>query len=88
MLDFITIKEVKTTIGKWCRNMRKSEKLTQQELADALDLSRYTITNLENGENATLETLLKVIQHFDRMKSLNRFILSEIGNLDENKSLY
>jgi len=31
---------------------------------------------------------LKVIQHFDHMKSLNRFILSEIGNLDENKSLY
>jgi transcriptional regulator with XRE-family HTH domain len=57
MLDFITIKEVKTNIGQWCRQMRKAQNLSKQELAEELDLSRFTIAKLENGENPTLDTL-------------------------------
>nr|WP_317631496.1 helix-turn-helix transcriptional regulator [uncultured Flavobacterium sp.] len=39
--------------------MRKQEKLTQYDLASELDLSPITISKLENGENTTLETVLK-----------------------------
>lgn len=65
MLDFLTIKEVKTNIGQWCKEMRKAQNLTKQELATELNLSRFTIAKLENGENATLDTVLKVVQYFD-----------------------
>lgn len=88
MLDFITIKEVKNNIGQWCKKMRKTEKLTQEELANELGLSRYTIVNLENGENPTLETLLKVLHYFDKMNSLNQFVSNKIEDLDKSKSMY
>ncbi|MGV4413311.1 helix-turn-helix transcriptional regulator [Chryseobacterium sp. T1] len=88
MLDFITIKEVKISIGTWCREMRKAENLTKQELAEELDLSRFTIAKLENGENPTLDTVLKVLQYFDEMKTLNQFVTDKIENVDNNQSLY
>lgn len=88
MLDFITIKDVKNNIGEWCKKMRKSEKLTQQELANELGLSRYTIVNLENGENPTVETLLKVLHYFDKMNTLNQFVSNKIEDLDNSKSMY
>lgn len=88
MLDFITIKEVKISIGTWCREMRKAENLTKQELAEELDLSRFTIAKLENGENPTLDTVLKVLQYFDEMKALNQFVTDKIENVDNNQSLY
>lgn len=88
MLDFITIKEVKTNIGQWCRQMRKAQNLSKQELAEELDLSRFTIAKLENGENPTLDTLLKVLQYFDEMKSLNQFVIGKTNDLTNNPSMY
>lgn len=88
MLDLITIKEVKTNLGSWCRAMRKAENLTKQELAEELELSRFTIAKLENGENPTLETLLKVLQYFDEMKAWNQFVLTKIENLNDHQSMY
>ncbi|MBB1140746.1 helix-turn-helix transcriptional regulator [Myroides sp. WP-1] len=88
MLDFITIKEVKDNIGNWCKEMRNAENLSQQRLADELGLSRFTIVKLENGENPTLKTVLKVLQYFDEMKAFNQFVLKKIDNLKDNQSMY
>ena len=88
MLDFLTIKEVKTNIGQWCRQMRKAQHLTKQELAEELDLSRFTIAKLENGENPTLDTVLKVLQYFDEMTSLNQFVVNKTKELTDNPSMY
>lgn len=88
MLDLITIKDIKENIGTWCRTMRKAENLSQQQLADELELSRYTITNLENGENTTLDTFLKVLQYFDETQKFNHFISEKINNKTDNQSMY
>lgn len=88
MLDFITIKEVKTNMGQLCRQLRKAQKLTKQELAEELGISRFTIAKLENGENPTLDTLLKVLQYFDEMKSMNQYILEKTNDLTDNQSMY
>jgi transcriptional regulator with XRE-family HTH domain len=88
MLDFITIKEVKDNLGAWCRTLRKAEKLTKQQLAEELQVSRFTIAKLENGENTTLETLLKVLEYFDEMKSFNLFISQNIEKHTDNQSMY
>ncbi len=88
MLEFVTIKDIQKALGEWCKLLRKREKLTQQDLASELDLSPITISKLENGENATLETVLKILQYFDEMNSFNQFIQSRIANLNESKSLY
>ncbi|MGL4585135.1 MAG: helix-turn-helix domain-containing protein [Flavobacterium sp.] len=74
MFDVLTIKEVKNTIGGWCKQLRKESNMSQQELANELAMSRITILNLENGDNCTLDTLLKVLQYYDQMQGLYQFI--------------
>ena len=78
MFEFITIKDIQKALGKWCKLLRKREKLTQQELAKEWNISPITISKLENDENATLETILKVLQYFDELNSLHRFIQTKI----------
>ncbi len=47
------------------QELRKSRKVTQQELADALSVTRQTIISLENGRyNASLILAHKAAQFF------------------------
>ncbi|MBR6069486.1 MAG: helix-turn-helix transcriptional regulator [Ruminococcus sp.] len=47
------------------QEMRKSRRVTQQELADALSVTRQTIISLENGKyNASLTLAHKAAQFF------------------------
>lgn len=88
MLTFTTIKEVKDNLGVWCKGLRKSQKLTQKQLAEELALSPLTISKLENGENPTLETLLKVLQYFNEMDAFNQYLKKRIERVDTNESMY
>lgn len=46
--------------------LRKQKKVTQSELADAVDVTRQTIISLENGRyNASLILAHKIAQFFD-----------------------
>lgn len=46
--------------------LRKEKKVTQSELADAVDVTRQTIISLENGRyNASLILAHKISQFFD-----------------------
>ena len=87
MLENLNIKFVKLRIGHLIKVLRKNEKLTQSQLGEKLDLSRITIQNLESGKNATLDTLLKTLQHFDKLKAFYDHIESEINN-NNYESLY
>lgn len=87
MLDIITIKEVKIKIGEWCKQKRQSYELSQEELAAALDMSRITIVKVESGKNVTIDTLLKIANHFDGLQTI--YDLLKQNNDDSNiKSLY
>ncbi len=85
MFSVVTIKQVQNNIGQWCKTLRKREGITQQELADQLVLSRLTISKLERGENFTIDTFLKVLQHFDQLSTLNDFVTDQS---DLPESLY
>jgi transcriptional regulator with XRE-family HTH domain len=87
ILKILTIKDVKTDIGKWVKMVRKKQNLTQDQLAEILSLSRITIQNLESGKNITVDTLLKVFQHFDTLEKFNQFVQDEIEN-NSYKSMY
>lgn len=55
-------KTVKTRI----QELRKQRKLSQSELADALDVTRQTIISLESGKyKASLVLAHKIAQYFD-----------------------
>ena len=87
MIDFVTIKEIKLKFGELCKRKRQSYNMSQEDLAEAIGLSRYTIQKFENGKNATLDTVLKIANHFDLLKPLKKGINKTIE--DENTiSLY
>lgn len=48
------------------QELRKSSKVTQEELADALGVTRQTIISLENGKyNASLQLAHKISKFFN-----------------------
>ncbi|MBA4700436.1 MAG: helix-turn-helix transcriptional regulator [Ruminococcus sp.] len=61
------------------QQLRKERKITQNELADAVEVTRQTIISLENGKyNASLILAHKIAQYFG-MKIEDIFIF----NLEE-----
>lgn len=50
-------------VGKNIRNLRTQKKLTQDELAEKLFVSRQTVSNYENGKsNPDIDTLIKIAE--------------------------
>jgi transcriptional regulator with XRE-family HTH domain len=84
----LKINDVKSEFGQLVKSLRKKHKLSQQELAEQLDLSRITIQNLESGKNFTIDTLLKVFNHFDAMVGLNQFLIDKRNENEQMTSLY
>lgn len=59
------------------QNLRKQNKVTQEELADAVGVTRQTIISLENGKyNASLQLAFKIARFFD-MKIEDIFLYEE-----------
>jgi transcriptional regulator with XRE-family HTH domain len=84
----LKIKDIKVEIGQLVKTLRKNEKLPQKELADKLGISRITLQNLEKGENFTIDTLLKILQHFELSLEFNDFFKMKIEEHTNNKPLY
>jgi len=84
----LTIKDVKVELGLLVKSFRKREKLSRQDLAEKLNLSRITIQNLESGKNFTIDTLLKVLQYFDLMDAFNDFVTGKRKEYEDVESLY
>lgn len=87
MIESITIKELKLNLGELCKTKRQSYEMSQQDLGEALGLSRYTIQKFENGKNATLDTVLKIANHFGLLNPLQKAIQKTIED-DNQISLY
>jgi transcriptional regulator with XRE-family HTH domain len=88
MFKAITIKDTKLQIGSLVKILRKKQKLTQEELANQLNISRITIQNLEKGKNFTVDTLLKVCYHFDILNELHHILLKYTEEQKNTPNLY
>ncbi|HRN40986.1 MAG TPA: helix-turn-helix transcriptional regulator [Vicingus sp.] len=86
--ESVKIKDVKLQIGQLTKVLRKKNKLSQEELAQLLDLSRITIQNLESGKNFTIDILLKVVQHFDLLDALHQQLNEQLNEHKNLKSFY
>lgn len=60
-------------IGKFVRNKRVQQRLTQHELAEKAAMSRSTLSLLERGEGITLLNLIKILRILDVLYVLEGF---------------
>lgn len=87
LFNLVKISDVKDQLGQWCKSLRKQQGLSQEELGKQLNLSRITIQHLESGRNSTLDTLLKVLNHFQELDGFYQYIEMKSAN-QLPKSLY
>ena len=55
-----------TSVGENIKNIRKKNNITQEELAEKLNVTRQAVSNWENGKSEPdIETLTNIAQIFD-----------------------
>lgn len=74
MIDyFMTNDALMAYIGNQMKQMRINAKMSQQELADMSGISRATLTLVENGKGAKLDTLISLLRSLQKLEILNGF---------------
>ena len=54
-----------SALGRNLRSIRKSAKMTQKQVAEKLGISTGTLSVIENGKDASLDSYKKVANYFD-----------------------
>lgn len=62
------------TIGSRLRQARLNQDLTQAALATRAGLQRRTISKVENGDDFTMGTLLRVLRGLNQLQNLDAFL--------------
>jgi len=65
------------TIGTFVKHHRLTQNKTQEEVANAANISRSTLSLLEKGEAVTVPTLLQVLRVLDLFYIMNSFKIQE-----------
>jgi transcriptional regulator with XRE-family HTH domain len=79
------------TIGAFVKHHRLLQNKTQEEIANAANISRSTLSLLEKGETITVPTLLQVLRVLDLLYVMDIFKIQkqispiELAKLDQNK---
>lgn len=64
-------------IGRFIKHTRLSKNKTQEQLATAAGLNRWTISKIENGESVTLTSLIQLLRALDVLYVLDNFKVNE-----------
>ena len=72
-LNTATDAEVMQFLGQRLRALREAQKLTAIEAAAQTGLARHTLYRAEQGQNPTLETLVRLLRLYGRISSLAEF---------------
>lgn len=72
--NFILEEEVLTEVGKRIKSFRKNAKMSQQELADRVGVSRVIISKIERGANTSMTTFLRIIKLFNRIDAMEEVL--------------
>ncbi len=52
-------------VGRKIRDIREAKKLTQEDLGKLIGVQKARISRIENGNNLTLDTIMKVFKALD-----------------------
>lgn len=87
MFQRVKVSDVRLQIGQHLRALRKRQRMSQQELADLIGVSRVTVYNIESGKNANIDTWLLILEHFDALAEFSHFMVQQNDAIDTG-SLY
>lgn len=64
-------------IGQKVKQLRLGARMSQKKLAESCGLSEFSISQIENGKNTSLLSLLMVLRALKELEMLNRFFEEE-----------
>ncbi len=78
-MNWVAMSDVALTriIGEFVNHHRVAQNRSQQEVADAANISRSTLSLLERGESVTLATLIQVLRVLDLLYVMEVFQVKE-----------
>lgn len=92
-IDWVSMSDIALarSIGEFIRHHRLDQNKTQEQVANAANISRSTLSLLEKGEKVTIATLLQVLRVLDLLYVMDVFKVSheispiEYARLQEKK---
>jgi len=92
-IDWVSMSDtaLSQTIGTFVKHHRLAQNKTQEEVANAANISRSTLSLLEKGEAVTIPTLLQVLRVLDLLYIMNSFKIQEeispieLAKMEQNK---
>ena len=70
---FMSDKAIREELGRHIKQMRINARFSQQELAEKAGIARATITNFENGKGGTIDSLIAILRHLQKLNILDAF---------------
>lgn len=64
-------------IGAYIKHQRLEQNITQAQLAHEAGINRWTISQIENGESVTLNSLIQILRVLDLLHLLGIFTIEE-----------
>jgi len=65
------------TVGDFVRHHRLKQNITQSQLAEKANISRSTLSLMENGDKITLPILIQVLRVLDKLYIMDIFKVEE-----------
>ena len=75
---FSSKEEVLAEIGRRLKAARIAKSFTQKELAETVNLSLRTISNIETGKDVSFGTIIEVMRALDQLQNLETAIPEQI----------
>ena len=64
-------------IGKFIRNQRILKNKTQEQVAIASGINRYTVSKIENGESVNLSSFIQILRTLDLLYLFDNFTVNQ-----------
>ena len=65
------------TIGEFLKTQRLNQNKTQSQLAGEAGLNRWTLSQIENGEGITLNSLIQILRSLNLLSVLDNFTIEQ-----------
>ena len=82
-LTFTKPSEIVELLGQRLRKERLAQQMSQADVAARAGVSVNTLSNLENGQNTSFETIVRIAMVLGRVKELEALFQPKVDSLDD-----